>query len=121
MPARSTELTPRQARFVDEYLIDLNATQAAIRAGYSEKGASVRGTWLLANSRVKAAVEASKAALLERTEGTQERVIEKLWRVHDASMGDKPLIAKDGSEWGAQFNPAAANKSLELIGKHGGM
>ena len=53
-------LTAKQARFVEEYLIDLNATQAAIRAGYSEKGATVRGAELLANRKVSAAVEAAK-------------------------------------------------------------
>lgn len=49
---RVKRLTPRQQRFVDEYLIDLNATQAAIRAGYSEKGATVRGSELLASRKV---------------------------------------------------------------------
>ncbi len=42
-------LTPKQARFVEEYLIDLNATQAAIRAGYSAKTAEVQGSRLLGN------------------------------------------------------------------------
>ena len=55
------KLTPRQARFVDEYLIDLNATQAAIRAGYSERGAHVPGAELLTNRKVSAAVEKAMA------------------------------------------------------------
>ncbi len=55
------KLTAKQERFVAEYLIDLNATQAAIRAGYAEKGASVEGTRLLANAKVAAAVAAAKA------------------------------------------------------------
>ena len=58
------KLTPRQERFVDEYLIDLNATQAAIRAGYagySERGAHVPGAELLTNRKVSAAVEKAMA------------------------------------------------------------
>ena len=43
---KKIKLTPKQARFVEEYLVDLNATQAAIRAGYSSKGATVRGSEL---------------------------------------------------------------------------
>ncbi len=51
-------LTPKQARFVEEYLIDLNATQAAIRASYSAKTAEVQGSRLLGNVKVREAVEA---------------------------------------------------------------
>ena len=49
-------LTPRQQRFVDEYLIDLNATQAAIRAGYSPKTAQSQSSRLLSNVMVRAAI-----------------------------------------------------------------
>ena len=50
-------MTPKQQRFVREYLTDFNATQAAIRAGYSSEGASVQGVRLLANAKVRAEVE----------------------------------------------------------------
>lgn len=50
------KLTPRQQRFVDEYLVDLNGTQAAIRAGYSVNGADQQASELLRIDRVKAAV-----------------------------------------------------------------
>ena len=50
-------MTPKQKRFVREYLTDFNATQAAIRAGYSPKGASVQGSRLLANAKVQSEVE----------------------------------------------------------------
>lgn len=113
MDSQERALTPRQQRFVAEYLVDMNASAAAIRAGYSAKGASVRGSELLANRKVKLAVEAAKADLAERTGRDQEWVLERLEAVHDASMKET------GS--GAAHNPAAANRSLELIGKHGGM
>ena len=50
-------LTAKQQAFVDEYLVDLNATQAAIRAGYSVKDADKIGTVLLRNTRIKAAID----------------------------------------------------------------
>lgn len=56
-------LTPRQQRFVGEYLCDLNATQAAIRAKYSQKTAEVQGCRLLRNAQVAAAVEKGRAAM----------------------------------------------------------
>ncbi len=51
-----SDLTPKQARFVEEYLLDLNATQAATRAGYSKKTANEQGAQLLAKLRIRQAV-----------------------------------------------------------------
>jgi len=51
------DLTAKQQRFVEEYLVDLNATQAAIRAGYRVKDADKIGTKLLRNTRIKAAID----------------------------------------------------------------
>ena len=59
-------LTARQSRFVEEYLVDLNATQAAVRAGYSRKGASVRGSELLANPNVAAAIKGGSQSRQEQ-------------------------------------------------------
>ena len=59
MPAR---LTDKQQRFVAEYLVDLNATQAAIRAGYSAKNADKIGSQLLGKTRVSEAIQAGKTA-----------------------------------------------------------
>lgn len=72
------KLTPRVARFVEEYLIDLNGAQAAIRAGYSSKTARVRAAQLLANANVQAAVTAGMAARSKRTEITQDMVLKEL-------------------------------------------
>lgn len=60
-------MTPKQLRFVEEYLIDLNATQAAIRAGYSAKTAKQQGQRLLTNADVQAAVAEAQAARSEKT------------------------------------------------------
>ena len=56
-------LTPKQQRFVDEYLIDLNATQAAIRAGYSPKSADKIGPKLVGKSSISEAIAAARALL----------------------------------------------------------
>lgn len=60
-------MTPKQARFVDEYLIDLNATQAAIRAGYSAKTAYSQGERLLSNVEVRAALMEARQKRSEKT------------------------------------------------------
>ena len=114
-------LNHRQERFVQEFLADLNATQAAIRAGYSEKGAHVRGSELLSIRKVRNAIEARKADLAERAGVTEQWVVDRLRDVHAASMEARPVLDKNGEEKGFSFNPAAANRSLELLGKHTGM
>lgn len=74
-------LSPKRRRFVDEYLVDLNATQAAIRAGYSQKTARSQGQRLLTNVDVAAAISEGRNRLSERTQVTQEMVIEELRRI----------------------------------------
>ncbi len=74
-------LTPRQARFVQEYLIDLNATQAAIRAGYSPRRADVQGHSLLRNRKVRDAIERRQKKIGKKLELTQERVIEEYMKL----------------------------------------
>ena len=78
-------LSAKRKRFVAEYLIDLNATQAAIRAGYSPKTAMSQGPRLLSNAEVQAAVQAGKARQLEKAELSAEAVLEAIRRV---VMGD---------------------------------
>lgn len=115
-------LTPKQQRFVEEYLIDLNATQAAIRAGYSPKGATVRGAELLANRNVAAAVEAAKSKRSERTGVTQDWVIGKLVENVNRAMQAEPVCDGKGNETGEyQYEGAVANGALKLLGEHLGM
>lgn len=71
-------LTDKQRRFVDEYLLDLNATQAAIRAGYSKKSAGQIGEQNLKKLEIAQAIEEAKAARSQRTEITQDMVLREL-------------------------------------------
>lgn len=84
MPAN--ELTPKQARFVDEFMIDLNATQAAKRAGYSEFTADVQGPRLLGNVGVAAAIAARQAAIAQKLGVTQERIVAELAKIAFADI-----------------------------------
>lgn len=109
----SASLTPRQERFVQEYLLDLNSTQAAIRAGYSEKGATVRGAELLANRNVAAVIEAAKKKREKRTEITADRVLEGLAAV---AFGDvRSLFDESGHLIKPMDLPDAAAKMLSGI------
>lgn len=75
------KLTAKQQRFIEEYMIDLNATQAAIRAGYSPNGASVTATDLLANTKIRDEVDKKMAERSKRTGVTQDRIIRELARI----------------------------------------
>ncbi len=76
-----SKLTPRQATFVSEYLVDMNATQAAIRAGYSQKTAGQIGDETLKNPKIAAAIAKARADRSARTEITADRVLKELARV----------------------------------------
>lgn len=82
------KLTEKQKRFADEYLIDLNATQAAIRAGYSKKTASRIAIELLNKTHVSEYVQKRQSRLQAKTEVTQERVIAELAKIGFASITD---------------------------------
>lgn len=96
-------LTPKQQRFVDEYLIDLNATQAAIRAGYSEKTSYSIGQENLNKPEIILAIEKRQSKLQAKTEITQEWVLQKYMELIEG--------ADDSVKKGA----------LDSVGKHLGM
>jgi phage terminase small subunit len=73
-----TDLTPKQARFVDEYLVDLNATQAAIRAGYSAKTAQPASSRLLSDVMVAAAIAERREKLAAAAGVTVEKIVKEL-------------------------------------------
>jgi hypothetical protein len=100
-------LTPKQAAFVREYLVDLNGTQAAIRAGYSPATANEQAARLLAHANVREAVDAGKAARAQAVEITAETVLRGL--LAEAQADDGPMC-KTGRV-----------KAWELIAKHLGM
>jgi phage terminase small subunit len=89
-------LTPKQERFVQEYLIDLNATQAAIRAGYSAKTANEQGARLLANVSIAAAIAAKQEKLFDRYEVTADRIVRELALMGFSNMLD--YVSIEGGE-----------------------
>lgn len=133
-------LPQKQERFVQEYLVDLNATQAAVRAGY--RGST--GSRLLARPEVAAAVDRAMEERARRTEVTQDRVIRELAAIAFAKATDHTRVSEDGQvevlptqAWPEGQARAAASikagrygvtvsnydklKALELLGKHLGM
>lgn len=83
-------LNPKQQRFADEYLIDLNATQAAIRAGYSPHSAHVQGSQLLAVPSIRAEVDARSRAMVEKVAGSAEWIVEQTVRVVKLALDSDP-------------------------------
>ncbi|RKH93631.1 terminase small subunit [Corallococcus sp. AB038B] len=144
--SRAQALTANQERFVQEYLVDLNGKQAAIRAGYSERSAEVTASKLLSNPKVRAAVDAAKAARAERVEVKADDVLRELLLIARTDIGDAfsptgallPLkempahlrraissieveqLTVDGEAIGtvAKVKLWDKPKSLELLGKH---
>lgn len=88
------DLTEKQKRFCDEYLIDLNATQAAIRAGYNEKTAYSMGQRLLKNVEVQKKIQSLKNDRSERTEITQDMVLRELAAIAFANATDIVQVAE---------------------------
>lgn len=74
-------LNDRQSKFVDEYLIDLNAAKAAVRAGYSERSARSIGQENLTKPDIQAAIQEKLAARSKRTEISQDRVLLEIARL----------------------------------------
>ena len=89
-------LTPKQKIFVAEYLVDLNATQAAIRAGYSSRTAEWIGPQLLGKTHVAEEIRAAMAAREKRTEITQDRVLKELAKLGFSNMADYMMVGEDG-------------------------
>lgn len=144
--AKKAKLTEKQQRFVDEYLIDLNATQAAIRAGYSVKTANEQGSQNLAKLSIQQAIAEQMAERSKRTGINQDRVILELAKIalvkmtdivdsqgrikSDASPDDLACIesvkykkseSDTGSSVEREVKIASKLKALELLGKHLGM
>ena len=90
---RSVALNKRQELFAKEYLIDLNATQSAIRAGYSEKTAYSMGQRLLKHVEVQECIQKAMRKREKRTEVTQDRVLEELAAIAFADINDYVQIS----------------------------
>jgi phage terminase small subunit len=90
------KLTPKQRLFIKEYLIDLNATQAAIRAGYSKKTARSIGQRLLTYVDIRNELVAAMHTREEKTDITAERVLKELALIAFADMKNYVAISEDG-------------------------
>ena len=137
-------LTQKQKLFIDEYLIDLNATQAAIRAGYSPNNADKIGSELLGKTRVSDAIKTAMAERSKRIGVNADRVVQELAKIafvnatkvidpktamvrEDALPEDTAAIqsvkvktfGEDGLE--REIKMADKLKALELLGRHLGM
>ncbi len=123
----NAKLTPKQQRFIDEYLIDLNATQAAIRAGYSPRTARAIACENLAKPDIQEAIAEAKRERSEATKINAEWVLHQAVELHRRCMQEikparnpktgKQIYDGDGNAL-FTFNAAAANRALELVGKH---
>jgi phage terminase small subunit len=107
MPRYLAPLTPKQERFVTEYLVDLNATRAAIRADYSPKTAQACHSNILAKPKVAAAI---RQAMAERARKIGRTALDVLKDIQEVTRE-----AREAGDW------RAALKGLELEGKHLGM
>ena len=101
------KLTPRQERFVEEYLVDLNATKAAARAGYSERTANEQGARLLVNVSVQKAIQEAKQSRATKIAVNAEDVLRGVIEV--------TMLAREEGDF------KTALKGYELQGKHIGM
>ncbi len=94
-------MNPRQQRFIEEYSLSGNATQAAIAAGYSARTAYQAGHRLLKNVEVQAAIQAKKQEASERLEITRDYIVAELLTNHQMAREDSKI--------------SASNKSLDQI------
>lgn len=103
-------MTPKQKAFVREYLVDLNATQAAIRSGYSQKTAHATGWENLRKPEIEEALLAAHQARATRTEITQNRVLEEI--THAAFLDPLDLFREDGTLKPLSEMPEASRRAI---------
>lgn len=141
------DLTKRQKRFCKEYLIDLNGTQAAIRAGYSERTANVISCQLLTKLNIQEKIQQEMQERSERTDITQDKVLRELarigftdmkdyasWSGDNVKLVDSTLLTSDQTAAVAEICQTVSKdggsikfklhdkvSALEKIGKHLGM
>ena len=108
-------LTPKQQAFVEQYLVDLNATQAAIRAGYSARRADQQGLENLRKPEIALAIQAARRELSQRTARTVAQVMADIGRVRDDAM---QLVTDPETGEQSMLSHKDALKALELEGKH---
>lgn len=116
------KLNDKQRLFVEEYLKDLNATQAAIRAGYSAKRADAIGYENLRKPEIKSAIQEAMKAREKRTEITQDYVLTTIRNTIERCSQAEPVLDKEGNPTGEyRFDATSVLKGSELLGKHLGL
>ena len=114
-------LSDKQQRFIEEYLVDLNATQAAIRAGYSEKTAQQIGSENLSKPFIAESIQKAFEDRSKRTQIDQDYVLNAIKETVERSMKLEPIVSanEDGEAVTTNlYNANAALKGCELLGKH---
>ena len=96
-----SSLTDKQQRFTEEYVVDFNGTQAAIRAGYAENSAHVAASRLLSNDKVQQVVRELARETAESVHISAEAVLERLWEEAHHAKSDSARV-----------------RALELVGRH---
>lgn len=129
--AHDTDLSPKQERFCEEYLLDLNGKQAAIRAGYAAATAEVQASRLLRNVKVQQRVDDLKAARSQRVALDGNYVLTRLQTVVERCMQETPvtkagkpvMVTTPSGELAAAyvFDATGATRALDLLGKHIGL
>lgn len=98
------QITDRMKKFVDEYLIDFNATQAAIRAGYSPDTANEQGSQLLARPDIRELVAEGQKEIMERTQTFQDNAVAELKIVGFSDLADFLTVKEGGIVEQKPFN-----------------
>lgn len=117
-------MNAKQKRFAEEYLIDLNATQAAIRAGYSPKTAQVQGARLLSNAMVSAYVREQLEIMHNQRTADAQEIIEYLTAVMRGEKTEQVLkLSGDGVQTVEEITVSAKERirAAELLGKRFGL
>lgn len=113
--AKTGEITGKRLRFVQEYCVDQNATQAAVRAGYSPNSARQQGQRLLSNAAIREAIDARVQTIAADVGVTAERIIAEQARVAFAGMSRFLRITADGDP---MFDLSACSpEDLDLLGE----
>lgn len=120
-------MTPKMVKFVNEYLIDLNATQAAIRAGYSPDSAGAIGSENLQKPEIQEFMKQRQREIAVFAEMSPEWIIMKLKMIVERSCNPEEILEWDYEAKALvgsgqfKYDSSGANKAIELIGKHLGM
>lgn len=120
-------ITPKQERFCQEYIVDYNGAQAAVRAGYAANSARKTASRLLTNADILARVRELQREQTARLALTQDYVLQQLVDTYRCCREPEPVLVYDPDAGGMvesgkyQFDSKGALRALELIGKHLGM